>query len=103
MKDLPHHLKKLNRKILRSFHREELENEGFVESLPPIPVREQTEREMKKIKKRAHLKEREERIPVHLTEEERNRKMKKRVPVFDRINHAKPRFSKPSQKKMPKI
>lgn len=103
MKDLAHHLKKLNRRIIRSFHREELEKAGLEENLPSLPVQKETPKEMKKIKKRAALKERMERTPIHLTEEERNRKMKKRVPVFDRINNAKPRHTKATRKKTPRI
>lgn len=103
MKDLAHHLKKLNRKILRSVHREELEETGFIENLPSLPAQKETPREMKKIKKRAALKERMERTPIHPTEEERNRQMKKRVPVFDRLNNAKPKHAKASKKKTPRI
>jgi hypothetical protein len=99
MKDLPHHLKKLNRKILRAFYKEEME--GL--TLPPLPPQQETLRELKKIKKRSALKARLERVPIHLTEDERNRKMKKRVPIFDKISHAKLRFSKPSKKKSPRI
>ena len=51
MKDLAHHLKKLNRRIIRSMHREELENEKFEEE----PPRKQTPQEMKKIKKKSIL------------------------------------------------
>ena len=32
-----------------------------------------------------------------------NRKMKKRVPIFDKISKEKPKFGKPSRKKVPKI
>ena len=99
MKDLAHHLKKLNRRIIRSMHREELENEKFEEE----PPRKQTPQEMKKIKKRAALKARIERTPIHPSLEERNRKMKKRVPIFDKISKEKPKFGKPSRKKVPKI
>ena len=103
MKDLSHHLKKLNRRIIRSFHREELEEAGFEENLPSLPVQKETPREMKKIKTRAVLKERMERTPIHLTQEERNREMKKRVPIFDRTNNAQPRHTKASRKKTPRI
>ena len=102
MKDLAHHLKKLNRRIIRSFHREELEDAGFEKDLPSLPAQKQTPREMKKIKKRAVLKERMERTPIRPTEEERNREMKKRVPVFDR-NNAKPRHTNATRKNTPRI
>jgi hypothetical protein len=103
MKDIPHHLKKLNRKIIRSFNKEMAENEEFRMEISETPIRAQTDRETKKIKKREALKIRLERTPFHLTEEERNRKMKKRVPIFDRANNRKAPSSKSSKKKMPKI
>lgn len=98
MKDLPHHIKKLNRKVIRSMRREEASEE-----LPEIPPFEDTLREKKKKSKQKMKEERLAHVPSDLTPEERNKKMKKRVPVFDRINNAKPRTSKPSQKKTPRI
>jgi hypothetical protein len=100
MKDLPHHIKKLNRRIVRSVHREELE-EGF--EMPPIPNWEMTAKQKKKQAKQKIKKERLSRTPSDLTPEERNRKMKNRVPVFDRLNNAKPKRELPSKKKRPKI
>ncbi len=101
MKDLPHHMKKLNRRVIRSAHREEME-EGSEAFLSLIPPRKQTVIEQKKIAKRKALKERQERTPIHMTAEERNRKMKARVPIFDR-NSAKPKVTKPTKKKTPRI
>ncbi len=100
MKDLPHHIKKLNRRIVRSMHREELE-EGF--ELPPIPNWQMTERQKKKQAKQKMKTERLEHVPSDLTPEERNRKMKNRVPVFDRLNNAVPKTTRPTKKKTPKI
>lgn len=101
MKDLPHHMKKLNRRILRSAHREEMEEEAF-ETLPS-PPRKQTQREMKKIAKRKVAKERWDRAPTPLSPDEKNKKMKYRTPVFDRLNNAKPKATRPSKKKTPRI
>lgn len=101
MKDLPHHIKKLNRRVIRSIHREEMEEEQY-DLTPPIPPRKQTARQIKKQAKEKVKKEKIARAPTPLSPEERNRKMKKRVPIFDR-NNAKPKAAKPSQKKTPRI
>jgi len=98
MKDLPHHIKKLNRRIIRSSLREEAQ-ESAETSMPPF---RQSKEESRKMAKRKMRTERENRSPIHLSEEERNRKMKHRVPIFDR-NNAKPRAAKPSKKKTPRI
>ena len=101
MKDLPHHMKKLNRRVIRSTHREEQEEETF--DAIASPVRKQTDREMKKIAKRKHRQERWERTPTPLTPEEKNKKMRQRTPVFEPINHPKPKGTRPSKKKTPRI
>lgn len=98
MKDLPHHIKKLNRKVVRSAKREE----AIEEAMPDIPKRKPTERQVKKQAKEKIKQAKQARTPVHLTEEERNKKMKKRVPIFDR-NSAKPKSAKPTKKKTPRI
>lgn len=94
MKDPVRHLNKLNRKVVRSSKSEEM---------PSLPPRKQTEAQVKKQAKAAKRKERETRTPIHMTEEERNRKMKHRVPVFDRINNAKPKSTKKTSKKTPRL
>ncbi len=98
MKDLPHHIRKLNRKVIRSSLREK--EEGMAsEPLPPfLKSREETRKEEKQKMRSARL----SRTPIHDTPDERNRKMKHRVPVFDR-NNAKPRTTKPTKKKTPRI
>jgi len=101
MKDLPHHLKKLNRRILRSAHREELE--ALEEWMPNPFARKQTVQEQKKIAKRAQTKARRARAATPPSPEERNRKMKNRVPIFDRTNNAKPKATRPTHKKTPRI
>ena len=104
MKDLPHHLKKLVRKEMRSAQREGKDLEEYEYSNKDPYAREQTPKELKKQKKRRDLKERMDRTPTPLTPKERNKKMKNRVPVFDRINNQKQKKgAKPSQKKTPRI
>jgi hypothetical protein len=101
MKDLPHHIKKLNRRVIRSVHREE-----GAEELPDIPPRPPTERAKKKKAKQKVKSERLARTPSGPTPEERNKVMKGgrqgRVPIFDR-NSAAPKHAPPSKKKRPKI
>ena len=98
MKDLPHHIKKLNRNVLRSMHREEA-----AEALPDIPTWPETVRQRKKKAKIRMRDETRAHIPTDLTEDERNKIMKKgRVPVFDR-NSAAPKHAKATRKKTPRI
>ena len=98
MKDLPHHIKKLNRKIIRSMHREEIQEE-----LPEAPPWSDSPAQERKKHKREMKAEREAHIPMGKTPEERNQEMKRgRVPVFDR-NNAAPKHQKPSKKKTPRI
>jgi hypothetical protein len=102
MKDLPHHIKKLNRQVIRSIHKLELE-EGADFEMPPIPNRKQTVRQLKKQAKTKLKEERESRAPSILSPDERNKEMKHRVPVFDRTNNAQPKHARPSKKKTPRI
>lgn len=101
MKDLPHHIKKLNRRIIRSMHREELEEE-----LPEVPTRPVTKGQMKKKAKQKMKEETLARPSSDLTPDERNKIMKGghkgRVPIFDR-NNAAPKHGAASKKKTPKI
>lgn len=99
MKDLPHHMKKLNRRVIRSEHREEINEEAFNMTSPP---RKQTVKQIKKQAKTKQTKARNARTPTPLTAEERNKKMTKRVPVFDQ-NKGTLRTTKPSRKKTPRI
>ena len=98
MKDLPHHIKKLNRRVIRSAHREE----ALEEEIPPIPNRKPTIKQVKKQAKEKIKQTKKARVSSDLTPEERNKLMKKRVPVFDR-EKAKPRSTKPTRKKTPRI
>src|SRR3990167_4732072 len=98
MKDLPHHIKKLNRRMIRSVRRDMLEEE-----LPEIPTYEETKRQARKKEKIRMRQEREEHVPIKKNIDERNQEMKKgRTPVFDR-NTALPKSTKPTRKKTPRI
>jgi hypothetical protein len=102
MKDPTHHMKKLNRKVIRSEHREEMQEENWAGPSPY--AKKQTVSELKKQVKRETRKIREERTPVPKTPEEKNRLMKRRVPVFDRLNNAKPKMgARTTKKKTPRI
>jgi hypothetical protein len=102
MKDLPHHIKKLNRRIIRSAHREE-----GLEELPEIPRQPETVRQKKKKAKIKMRDETQAKVSSHLSPDERNKIMKGgrkgRVPVFDRINNATPKRTRNSKKKTPRI
>lgn len=98
MKDLPHHMKKLNRRIVRSMHRAEMEEE-----LPEVPTWPDSKGQKKK---KAKIKMKEETLSRPSSDkspEERNRTMKTgRVPIFDR-NDAVPKHAGPTKKKTPRI
>ncbi len=98
MKDLPHHMKKLNRKVIRSAQREERE-----EKLPEVPTWPVTKQEKRKKAKQKIKQEREAHVSSRATPEEQNKVMKKgRVPVFDREN-ARPKRTPPTKKKTPRF
>jgi hypothetical protein len=98
MKDLPHHMKKLNRRVIRSVHREE----AAEAEMPEIPNWKPTKQSLKK---KAKIQMRDKtlgRAPTSKTESERNWEMKKRVPVFDQNNGTR-KIAKPTKKKTPRI
>lgn len=103
MKDLPHHIKKLNRSVIRSMHREAV----LEESLPEIPARPQSAKQKKKQAKLQVKKEKLSRPSSKPTPQERNKIMKGgrngRVPIFDRTNNSTPKRTRPSKKKTPRI
>ena len=107
MKDLPHHMKKLNRRVVRSVHRLELEDEQFSEKMPnPPSERVRPKAQLRKQAKAKMKKERLARTPSVPTAEEKNKKMKDRVPVFDRLSHQKrgPKVgARSSKKKRPRV
>jgi hypothetical protein len=103
MKDLPHHVKKLNRRVIRSSHREAQAEEEYEMNQIPSPSPQRPKTQERKQAKSQMRRERLARIPSPMTPEERNRKMQERVPLFDRINNAKPKQAKPTRKKRPPI
>lgn len=103
MKDLPHHIKKLNRRIIRSIHHLEEEEANFDSRMPSPPAWKETASSARKKTKAKLRKERESRPPVHKSAEERNWEMKHRVPVFDRTSHPRPKAARPTHKKTPRI
>lgn len=99
MRDLPHHIKKLNSKVIRSMRREA--NENVLPEMPEWPATKQEQRKKEKVQIKSR---RAAHIPSDLEPEERNKIMRKgRVPVFDRINNAKPKGTRRSKKKTPRI
>lgn len=90
MKDLPHHMKKFNRNVLRSMRRAEKEEE-----LPDVPrTFSDGPKQKRKKAKRQMKKERKAHVSEHKTPEERNKEMKKgRVPVFS--ENPMPKFHPP--------
>ncbi len=95
MKDLPHHMKKFNRQIVRDARRLKAEEE-----LPDVPTWPETDRQKRKKAKIRMRDETNARAPQHPTDAERNQTMKKgRVPVFDRTNNSTPKHAGPTKKK----
>lgn len=99
MKDLPHHIKKLNRRVIRSMHREEMQQEA----LPEVPTREVTKSQQKKKAKKKLRDEHLAHVPTDPTPEEKNKKMKKRVPIFDYNNHPSSKGTRSTHKKTPRF
>lgn len=99
MKDLPHHMKKLNRKVIRSSLRETTEE---MAQEPVLPRFQASKEEARKIEKRTMRDDTRGRTPIHDSVDEKNRKMKHRVPIFDR-NSALPKRARPTKKKTPRI
>jgi hypothetical protein len=106
MKDLPHHMKKLNRRVIRSEHRlieNEIDNMEE-ESIATHPTH--IERPKEQLRKQAKSEMRKETLahtPEHPTSAERNNEMKHRVPIFDRLNNPRPKAGARSKKKTPRI
>ena len=102
MKDLPHHIKKLNRRVIRSNHREEVN----VEAMPDLPNWVLSAAAKKKQAKLAVKKTKIASVASPSTPEERNKKMKGgregRVPIFDK-NNQEPKHARASKKKTPRI
>ena len=98
MKDVPHHMSRLNRKVVRSSQREEIEEEFFNPWAKPKTAaqqKKQTKAQISKVKAKAPH--------TPLTAEEKNRRMQERTPVFDRWNNPRARGMKATRKKTPRI
>lgn len=94
MKDLPHHVKQLNRKIVRSERRESQEEaekeEALLKKKTKFPETKYQTRKKAKLDKKQKNKEY---IPHPQSPEERNELMNKRVPIIRKRSH-RPRTSK---------
>jgi hypothetical protein len=105
MKDLAHHMKKLNRTVIRDEHRLEESDEqyrAYVEA--PEAPRPQTDRQIKKQAKEAIAHKKEKQLPICKPKEERNWEEQHRTPVFEWNNHSGPKKgARPSRKKTPRI
>jgi len=99
MKDYPHHMKKLTRNVIRSERRLEREDETYTESLPDIPSwTDRPKSQLRKQKKAKMRGDRDAHTPSDLTPEQREKKMRHRVPIFDRFGKAPTRGAKPPRK-----
>jgi hypothetical protein len=102
MKDYPHHMKKLTRRVIRSEHRLEREDESYAKNLPEVPsVPHQSKDQLRKQKKAKIKEERQAHIPSDLTPEQREKKMRKRVPIFDRPERKQTQGAKAPRKQRP--
>lgn len=93
VRDMPHHMKKLNRKIVRSQHREEMSEENF-QAFNAAFKRESTHRREVKERKLAQKRAEVAHIPASKSLEEKNDLKRKRTPqTRDRMRrspHSKP-------------
>ena len=107
MKDLPHHLKKLQRREIRSEHRLEREDGDYLTSLPELPPH--AKRPASQLRKQEKIRMRQKtsgRTPTPATPEARAKHEKTgRVPIFDKLSHPHSQKvgARPSKKKKPKI
>ncbi len=104
MKDLPHHMKKLNRRVIRSEHREmELESVEELNQSIQAPQNERPKEQMRKMAKVEMRNETRGFTQPTPTGEDRNREMKHRVPIFDRSSHIRPKQGAKPKKKAPPL
>lgn len=93
VKDLPHHIKKLNRKIVRSEHRDEMAEENF-DAFNAAYRKDTTHRRQMKEKKLAQRNAERNHIPSPKSDDEKNDLRRHRTPqTRDRTRrspHAKP-------------
>ncbi|MEN9654282.1 MAG: hypothetical protein RL235_394 [Chlamydiota bacterium] len=99
MKDIPHHLKKLNRRVIRSARREGAQEESaYLYVMPERPARQLRQQVRARIRA-----ERTRRVPGVLSAEEKQKRMSNRVPVFDRLNSGRIKGTRSTHKKTPRI
>ena len=101
MKDLPHHQKKLNRQVVRSMHKNELEEEAYEMTTPGIPEWERTEKQKKKQAKARKRVDKKNGAKHVKDGDEKNREMKHRDPVLEKSSH--PPMKNASSKKTPPV
>lgn len=91
MKDLRHHVKQLNRKVLRSERREEETDAEIEEKLLQSSMRKE-DSSLQARKKEKHLQKqhKEVHIPHPKTPEEKNQKMRERTPIIRDRSHNPP-------------
>jgi hypothetical protein len=87
MKDVPNHMKKLNRQVVRSERRSKDQEETFADEFR----RPESEKQKKKKAKLERKKEHEEHISMPLTPDEQNKKMNERVPLRKEESHLPPK------------
>lgn len=104
MKDLPHHMQKLNRRVIRDANREDHHEEVFeLNADLNLPPRSMPPAQLKKQGKIRRAKQRNEHIPIAKTPDEQNKLIAKRNPVFFSKNHQKPKTTRATRKKTPRM
>jgi len=88
MRDLPHHVKQLNKKVIRSERRESKKEEELEQKLLEEKARfEETTSQARKKQKLGQKKKAKSHVPHPQTPEERNTLMNKRVPIMRERSH----------------
>jgi hypothetical protein len=82
MKDIPHHMMKFMQKMTKTLNTQVVDDNEVNEFEKKI-----TPNQIKKQKKSNLRKQRCSRTPIHESEEERNKELKKRIPLYrQRLN-----------------
>jgi hypothetical protein len=87
MKDVPHHMMKFMRKVIKKNIASEEEEEEAGEELLKEQAVPPSKKQNRKKKKEAIKQTREARIPSDLTPEEKNKEFKKRTPIIRERSH----------------
>ena len=89
MKDVPHHMMKFMRKIIKkNIASDEKEEEYAEEEILKEKAVPSSKKQNRKKKKEAIKKTREAHIPSDLTPEEKNKEFKKRTPIIRERSHS---------------